>query len=242
MSVLSTVKFTALRVIRSYIVLLLLFVLPVLMLTFFSLILSGAVSETGEPYINESALSMVLAVQLFGGSIVMHLIHNDFFTSVKMRIHALPFNKTLYAFSIMMFGTVYSILLGIFIMTYSQFALGVEWNWLWTIYLVSLISVLSSIVCLIFTFTARSYKLAERLIEVFGLGFIALAGLFFPMPQNALFEFLGSYGNPLALSIGAVNEMNQANPGEAWFQANLLLAANCVLFIVMMAVGRRRIA
>ena len=83
MSVLSTVKYTALRIVRGYIVLLLLLVLPILMLTFFWLILSGAVSETGEPYIHQSALAMVLSFQLFGGSIVMHMIHQDFFTANK---------------------------------------------------------------------------------------------------------------------------------------------------------------
>ncbi|MFC4596848.1 multidrug ABC transporter permease [Cohnella hongkongensis] len=241
MSVLSTLKYTALRIVRGYIVLLLLLLLPILILTFFWLILSGAVDETGEPYFHQSALSMVLSFQLFGGSVVMHMIYQDFFTANKWRIYTLPFNKTLYAFSILMCGTAYSVMMGAALMTFTQFALGMEWNWLWTLCLISLMSVMSSIVCLIFTFSVNSYKLAERLSEIYGIGFIALAGLFFPLPDNAFFDFMGSYGNPLALSIGAVNEMKQGNPQQAWLQASILLAANVVLFIAMLLAGRRKI-
>lgn len=241
MRVFSTIKFTALRMIRNYIVLLLLLVVPIILLTIFSYILSGAVTETGVPYINENSMTMVLVFQLFGGSIVMHLIYNDLFTANKMRMYALPFNQTMYAFSIMMCGSVFSILLGFILMVYAQFVLGVVWqNWLWMIYIISLMSVLSIIVCLIFTFSVKNYKIAERLSEVYGVGFVILAGLFFPMPKNAFFEFFGSYGNPLTLSMGAIRDMSQSNVGDAWLQANILLGAIIILFIVMFVLGRRR--
>lgn len=241
MRVLSTVKFTALRMLRAYIVLLLLLVVPIIIITVFSFILSGVVTETGEPPINEIALTMVLTFQLFGGSIVMSYIYIDFFTEMKMRIYPLPFNKIMYAFSIMMCGTIFSILLGIVLMTYSQFVLGVTWeNWSWAIYIISLMAVLSSIVSLIFTFSVKKFKIAERLSEVYGIGLVVLAGLFFPMPKNAFFDFMGSYGNPLTLSMGAIQQMNQSNSGEAWFQANILLVVAAILFVVMLVVGRRR--
>ncbi|WP_054711949.1 ABC transporter permease [Bacillus sp. JCM 19041] len=241
MRVLSTVKFTALRMIRNYIVLLLLLVVPMILITVFSYILSGVVTETGVPLSHENTMEMVLVFQLFGGSIVMYLIYTDLFTENKMRIYALPFNQTMYAFSIMMCGAVYSILLGVVLMAYTHLVLGVVWgNWLWTIYIISLMAMISIIVCLIFTFSVKNFKLAERLSEVYGVGFIVLAGFFFPMPENAVFEFLGSYGNPLTLSIGAVREMSQSNSGEAWFQANILLGAMILLFMVMLILGRRR--
>lgn len=241
MRVLSTVKFTALRMFRNYIVLLLLLVVPIILLTVFSFILSGAVTETGVPYINETSMTQVLVFQLFGGSIVMSLIYNDLFTENKMRIYALPFNQTMYAFSIMMCGAIFSTLLGVLIMVYSQFVLGVVWqNWLWMIYIISLMAVLSIIVCLIFTFSVKNFKLAERLSEVYGVGFVVLAGLFFPMPENGFFNFIGSYGNPLTLSMGAIRDMEQFNTCDAWFQANILLGAIIILFIVMLILGRRK--
>src|SRR5690606_563746 len=113
MSVLSTVKFTALRMVRNYIVLLLLLVVPIFLITFFSFILSGHVTEAGVPYIYQNALTLILVFQLFGGSIVMYLIHHDLFAENRMRMYALPINPTMYAFSIMACGAVYSIALGV---------------------------------------------------------------------------------------------------------------------------------
>ncbi|MDF1508949.1 ABC transporter permease [Robertmurraya sp. DFI.2.37] len=242
MRVLSTVKYTALRMLRNYIVLLLLLVVPIILLTVFSFILSGAVTESGVPYINETSMSQIFVFQLFGGSIVMSLIYNDLFTENRMRMYALPFKQTMYAFSIMMCGALFSILLGVVLMVYSQFVLGVVWqNWLWMIYIISLMAVLSVIVCLIFTFSVKNFKIAERLSEVYGISFIVLAGLFFPMPENGFFDFFGSYGNPLTLSIDSVRQMGLSNPEGAWFQANILLGAIIILFIVMLILGRRKI-
>lgn len=242
MRVLSTLRFTLLRLIRNVIVLLLLLVVPVVLLTFFSFILSGVTAEDGTPYSDQNALTMVLVFQLFGGSTVMHYINNDLFTVNRMRMYAAPFNKTMYAFSIMMCGTAFSVVLGVILMAYSQLALGVRWDsWGWTVYLIFLMSVLSSIVCILFLSSVKKYKLAERLSEVYGIGCVVLAGLFFPLPQNRLFDFLGSYGNPLTLSVGAITERSRGNIAEAWLQANLLLGAAVILFAVMLVLGRRRL-
>lgn len=242
MRVLSTMTFTMLRLVRNYIVLLLLLIVPILLLTVFFFILSGMTNDEGVPYFNETALTMVLTFQLFGGSTVMHLINYDLFTLNRARMFVAPFNRTMYAFSILISGSVFSVLLGIALMLYTQFVLGLVWsNWAWTIYLIVLMSVLSSIVCVIFTCVVKSYKLAERLSEVYGVGFVVLAGLFFPMPQNAVFDFLGSFGNPLTLSIGAVGAGGNGNWSEAWLHANLLLAAIAALFFVMIVAGRKRL-
>jgi len=241
MRVLSTIKFTMLRLVRGYIVLLLLFVIPIVLLTVFSFVLGGMAQEDGTPYFNQTAQSMVLVFQLFGGATVMHYINYDLFTVNRLRMNAAPFNRTMYAFSVMMCGTIYSILLGIMLMAYSQFVLGAAWDyWGWLIYMVALMSILSSIVCVILVCCTKRYKLAERLSEVYGIGSVLLAGMLFPMPRNAVFEFLGSYGNPLSLSIRAVAARSQGNVAAAWFHANLLLAAIVFLFIVMLLVGRRR--
>lgn len=241
MRVVATLRFTLLRMLRNYIVLLLLLIVPILLLTLFSIILSGAVTDTGEPYLIQPAVSLVLCFQLFGGSTVMYMIHNDLFAELRARMQTLPFNRTMYAFSIMLCGVLYSVMLGVILMAFSQFVLGVIWhNWIWTIYLITLMALLSSIVCLIFMFTIKAYKIAERMSEVYGIGFILLAGLFFPMPDNAFFQFMGSYGNPLMLTTMAIQEMGLGNTGKAWLQANILLAATVVLFIVLIVVGRRR--
>ena len=241
MRVLSTVRFTLLRMLRNYIVLLLLLIVPIVLISLFSLILSGAVTDTGEPYLKQPAVSLVLCFQLFGGSTVMYMIHSELFTEHRARMQMLPISLTMYAFSIMLCGVVYSVMLGVILMTFTQFVLGVIWeHWLWTIYLITLMAILSSVVYLVFMLAVKVYKTAERLSEVYGIGFILLAGLFFPMPDHAFFRFMGSYGNPLTLSTIAIHEMSMNNTSKAWFAANILLAATIILFLVMMVVGRRR--
>lgn len=99
---------------------------------------------------------------------------------------------------------------------------------------------LSSIVCLIFTFAVKNFKLAERLSEVYGVGAIVLAGLFFPMPNNAFFDFMGSYGNPLTLASAAIFEHQAGNMDEVWLNVSILLGAIIVTFFLLLVVGRRK--
>lgn len=240
-NVLPTLRFTVLRLIRNWIVLLLLLGIPIVLITFFALILGDSKTEAGMPYIQESTTFMVLAFQLFGGSIVMSYIHEDFFTERRFRIQSLPFNQTLYAFSISVLGTLFSIFLGGILVFYSFWVFNVEWgNIGWAVFVIALMALLSSIVCLIFTFAVKQFKVAERLSEVYGIGAIVLAGLFFPMPENAFFEFMGSYGNPLTLASAAIFEYQAGNVAEVWLNVSILLGAIIVAFFVMLALGRRR--
>lgn len=243
MRVLSTIRFTVNRMRRNYIVLLLLLVVPIVLLTVFHFILGEAMGESGQTFMQDQSVMMVLLFQLFAGVIVMDYIHSDFFTPFRKRLFMAPFNKTLYAFSILMGGTLFSVLLGIILMIFTHFVLDVSWvNWIWSIYIIILMAVLSSIICLIFVLSVKKISIAERLSEVYGVGFVLLAGLFFPMPDNAFFDFMSSYGNPLTLSVMSIEAMNESDFSEAWFTANILHIAIVVLFIVMMILGRKKIS
>lgn len=240
MRVLSTIPYTAIRMLRNYIYLILLLVVPILLITMFYLILSG-VNVAGVQPFHEVALIQILVFQIFGGSIVMSFMQQDFFTEMKLRIRILPFNATMYAFSIVMCGTIFSILLGVLLMAFTQIVLGVIWqHWLWIILIVVLMAVLSSIVYMIITLCVKKFSLAELLSVVYGVSLVVLAGLFFPMPESPFFTFMGSYGNPLTLSMMAIQVMDQGNIATAWTYAGILFALNVVLFILMLILGRRK--
>lgn len=69
---------------------------------------------------------LVLSFQLFGGAVVMSYIYYDFFTASRYRIQSLPINTTLYGFSIMFMGTLFSIFLGlIIILTQHWFSMSI---------------------------------------------------------------------------------------------------------------------
>lgn len=227
---------------RDYVTLLILLGVPIVLLTVFYFILEDAPGVDGFSLMENQSVMLVLTFQLFGGAIVMQHISTDFFTAFKKRLYMIPFNKTMYGFSILTGGTLFSVLLGIILMIFTHFLFDVSWgNWFWAIYIIILMAVLSSIVCLICTFSVKKFSVAERLSEVYGVGFVLLSGVLFPMPDNAFFDFMSSHGNPLTLSIMSINEMKASDAKEALFTSNILLGAVVVLFIVMLILGRRKI-
>ncbi|MCK0471753.1 ABC transporter permease [Halalkalibacter sp. APA_J-10(15)] len=241
MRVLSTVPYTIKRLARDYMTMMLLLLLPMVILTVFSFILPDVPGERGFPIMEETAMYMIVGFQLFGGAIVMSYIYMDFFTERRHRIQTLPMNHTLYGYTIMLLGTILSVLLGVILMVFSQYALGVNWSHpLWSIVIISLMAILSSIVCLIFTFTVRNFKIAERLSEVYGLGAFLMAGLFFPMPDHVIIDWFNQYVNPLTISYVAIFDYNGVFEQEVIFQVLLLLGYIVVLFAIMLALGRRR--
>ncbi|TSB45328.1 ABC transporter permease [Alkalicoccobacillus porphyridii] len=240
--ILPTIKYTGIRISRDYIGLLLLFVLPILLIFVFSLILVDMESE-GVRIIETTAISMVLAFQLFGGSFPMGYIQEDLFSDRKWRLKSLPINTALYAFSVLLAGTIFSILQGMVIVFITHFAFGVDWgSFFWALLVIALLSVISSLVCTICALISPNFKIAERLTEVFGVGSIILAGMFFSLPDNTFFNFMGTYGNPLSLAQTAIFErMNDGNSSEVQIALFTLTAAIIVCFLIMVTLGRKKI-
>ncbi|QQK74838.1 ABC transporter permease [Salicibibacter cibarius] len=240
MKELYTMRFTALRLMRAWIVLLILFGVPLVLVTIFSIIL-GDVEEAGTMLRDEINVMMVLAFQLFGGSVVMNYINDDFFTKRRYRIQLLPLNTSVYGFTIMLVGTLYSIILGAILASYTALLWDVDWgNIAWSIFIIALMATLSSIVCLIFTFSVKKFNIAERLSEVYGIGAILLAGLIFPMPDHAVINWVNDYLNPITLSYDAIDAYRNTNLGDAWMNAGLLGGLIVITFITMLLIGRRR--
>ncbi|MCM2674891.1 ABC transporter permease [Alkalicoccobacillus plakortidis] len=240
--ILPTIKYTGVRMIREYIGMLLLFVLPLVLISIFHLIL-GDLQNEGLRVFDSVAISMVLAFQLFGGSYPMGYIQEDLFTHRKWRLKSLPINRSLYAFSVMFTGAIFSILQGFAIVLITYFAFGVDWgHFLWALFVISLLSTLSSLVCTLCALVTTNFKVAERLSEVYGIGSIVLAGMFFSLPDNAFFHFMGTYGNPLSLAQTALFEqINNGDFADIWVAILILATAIVVCFVVAILIGRRKI-
>lgn len=235
-----TMRFTALRISRNWITLLLLFVVPIVLTTLFAIILAD-IEREGVPVIDENNVILVLVFQLFGGAVVMSYIYYDLFTESRYRFQSLPMNTIIYGFTIMLVGTLYSIILGAILVGYTTLVWHVNWgNIVWSLFVIALMATLSSIVCLILTFSVKNFKIAERLSEVYGIGAVLLAGLFFPMPDNAVINWVNEYVNPLTLAYSAVDAYRIADVTEAWINAGILGGLIVLTFVVMLLLGRRR--
>lgn len=241
MRVLQTIPFTFIRMSRDIITLLLLLAMPIVLMTVFYFILRDVDNAAGYPAFYDTAIIMTLVFQLFGGSVVMHYIQDDLLRTRKQRFYIAPINRTMYAFTLTLCGTLFSLVLGFLLLIYTSMVLDVEWgNWLWVIFVIGLMAVLSTIVSLICLFAVKNYKVSERLTEVYGLGCVILAGLFFPMPDHAFFTFINEYVNPLMLSSDAVLYAIQDEMNQAWQSTGFLGIWILLTFVLMVVLGRRK--
>ncbi|GAK14387.1 ABC transporter permease [Geomicrobium sp. JCM 19039] len=235
-----TIRFIGLRMSRDWLTMLLLLVIPIVLVTVFSIVLGDA-PGSDTLLRNETVVLLVLAFQLFGGAVTMNYVHGDLFSEYKYRLRSLPMNTTLYAFTIMLAGILYSIVLGAILIGYTTFIWDVNWgNFAWSMLVITLMSALSSILCLVFTFSVRNFKIAERISEIYGVGLILLAGMFFPMPDNSLIHGFNEYVNPITLAYSSIDNMRSGLTTEAIVDSGLLFGIIVLVSIALFLIGRRR--
>ncbi|TDQ40889.1 ABC transporter [Aureibacillus halotolerans] len=231
------------RMLRDYIGVSLLVVLPIGLISLIGLVAGYMAIPEGIPVMDWLSISFVLSFQLFGGAYTMSYLKEDMFSPRRWRIMSLPLRIDLYSFIIVTASTCYSMVQGLSIVLFTHLVYGVHWgNILWLLVVLFLISLLSQIVCLICLLTVKSFKLAERLSEVYGIGSMVFAGLIFGLPNNGFFTFMNTYGNPVSVARHAILEMLDGVASQAALFAVLLLAASLLLFPVTAWLGKRRLA
>ncbi|MCW3490183.1 ABC transporter permease [Dethiobacter alkaliphilus] len=250
MMVLRSSYFVVRRMLRWNVAFAILMGLPIVLITILGIVAGDAIdSNLGVPVMDSIAFTMVLAFQLFGGSYTMELIKQDLFSERKWRMHALPGSIQGYAFSVVVSCTLFSALQGFLLVLFTQWVYGVFWGNLGTIFVMLLgISLLSQLVCLVIVMSVKEYSMAERLSEVYGLGSIAIAGIWFRIPERLLdiwlINFLHSYGNPVSLGMNIVYGFISpaVDVQRAYLSLGILFAAIAVLALVAMYAGRRKLA
>lgn len=223
--------------------------LPLVLISVLGLVAGDAVDPNlGIPIIYSIAFMMVLAFQMFGGSYTMEMIKQDLFSERKWRMHALPSPVQGYAFAVLLTCTVFSALQGFLLVLYTRYVYGVNWGNLGLVLLLMLaISLVSNLVCLLLVMSVKEYSMAERLSEVYGLGSIAIAGVWFPIPQGLLdiwiIGFLHNYGNPVSLGLNVIyGFLPGGDTQRAFISFAILVAAAALLAVCAVFVGRRKLA
>lgn len=237
--------YSLLRMLREPIGLLLLVGLPLVVISIVGVVWSGALSGVeGVPGLDWTAVTTIMGVQFFGGTYLMSLVNDDLLRTRRWRMLVLPINPAIFSTSHVLACTLFSLLQGMILVGYTGWVFGVEWGhpgWVFTVLLV--FSLFSQFVHLVIILTARSFRLAERLSEVIGIGFLMLTGILFPLPDNAFFQLMASYGNPVGLGQIAILERLEGGDGtNALTAVALLLTASALLLIVCMRLGRRKLA
>lgn len=240
-------RFPLLRMLRSYLGLILLLVLPLCLISVLGLISSHVPGEGGGEAISGMtwlSVSFMISFQLFGGSYTMAYMKEDFFTPRKWRMYSLPIKPVTYAFTILVASVLFNAAQGMVIVFFTKLVYGVNWGNLgWVLLIIIVVSVLSQLVCLIFVLSVKNYKIAERLSEVYGIGSIILAGMMFSLPKSGFFDFMSTYGNPVSLGQNAIFGMISGEGMDlAFLSLGILLIATLLVAFGAIFVGRRKLA
>ncbi|AKL95965.1 ABC-2 type transporter [Clostridium aceticum] len=242
--ILRTSYFMFRRMLRGYLGMIILLITPLALITVLGMIAGNAVDALGVPVMNGVALTMVLGFQLYGGFYTMEYVRDDLISSKKWRMYSLPYQAHQHAFSILFTCTVFSALQGTVMVFFTRWVYGVDWGNMVLVLIVLLtLSMLSQLVFLVLVLGVKNYKSAERLGTAYGLVSMALAGVWFPMPDTGVLGFLSSYGNPLSLGQNAVYAlMVGESMDKVVINLGILIAASVAMVMVATYIGRRKLA
>lgn len=232
------------RMLRGYLAMIILLVTPLALITVLGMIAGNAVDQLGVPIMNGIAMTMILGFQLYGGFYTMEYIRDDLISPRKWRMYSLPYQAHQHAFSILLACSLFSALQGIVMVFFTQWVYGVDWGNIGLVLLIVFaLSILSQLVFLALVLGIKNYKSAERLGTAYGLVSMALAGVWFPMPNSGILGFLSTYGNPLSLGQNAVYAlMVGENMDKVIINLGILFAASILMSMVAAAIGRRKLA
>ncbi|UJL47654.1 ABC transporter permease [Virgibacillus sp. NKC19-16] len=237
--------FAVKRMLRGYIGLIFLLVLPLAIITVNGFAMGDmVVDDSGRRGIDIIAVGIVIGFQLVGGFYTMEYMKEDLFTNFRWRMQSLPLKLHVYAYSILTASTLYSAINGFVIVLFTHWVYGVGWgNIGWVVLVLILVSLISQTVFLTAVLGFRKYRFAELTGYSYVFIFMILAGYFFvSIPDVAIFNVINKYLNPLALGETAiVNVMLGENISEAVWSVGLLLLGSVIFGLITMIIGRRRL-
>lgn len=232
------------RMLRGYLALILLLVTPMAIISVLGLLTGDAVDpKLGIPIIDELIVTMIITFQLFGGLYTMEYIKNDLLSVTKWRLYALPYRIHQHAFSIILSSSLFSAFQGLILVYLTKWIYGVRWGNIVLVMLVLLLlSVLTQLVYLNLTIGLKNYKAAEGWATAYGLVSVGLAGVWFPMPDSGILNFLTNYGNPLSLGRNAIIASWIGGHGDLILLDILILcAALGVMSVTAIFLGKRKL-
>jgi ABC-2 type transport system permease protein len=233
------------RMLRGYLGLAILVVLPLALISVIGLVVGDAVDPAlGIPAIDGVVMVIIFAFQLLGGNYTLDFLRSDLFSPRKWRLQALPYPPFCHALSILISSSLFSAFQGFAMVLYTHWVYGVRWgSFLVILGLLLFFSAFNQLVYMLIALSVKTDKLGERLGEVYGLGSFALAGVWFQLPNTLVFNFLARYGNPLSLSRNVMLYIMTGRYGnEALYSLAILLLAATALVTASIYFGRRKLA
>ena len=194
--------------------------------------------------ITHFAVGMMLLFQLNGGIHILHFLNQTFQKPMKWRLKASPCPLSMFVFSGVFACLIFTSLQGLLIVAITSIFFNAYWGSLLvtviTIFIISFISMLIAIFVFLFV---RNLNTAEYVSWGIGFTMATLAGMMFPMPDNAFFRFMAQYGSPFALARSAIFESGFLATGStsSYIYILILVAVSLVLSGIVTVLSRRRL-
>jgi ABC-2 type transport system permease protein len=186
----------------------------------------------------------MIMFQLYGAGYGMSYVKDAFFTPRKWRIRMLPCQPSLIAFGFLTAGIVMSLLQGAALAGFASLVLGVRFGSFGVVLLVFLaLSLFAQLLGILLLLGFRSYGSAFTMFWIVAYGSCVLAGMIFPLPDNHLFRFLGTYGTPASLAQTALLGAARGGPAsEIALCIGVLFLGAAVIGLLVSLMARRKLA
>ncbi len=227
-------RFYGLRVLKDYLGHIILLGLPIVLITLMVVINREAAPDSVEEAALFIGLAYILMFHGFGAAYTFEGIEHDFFSAFKDRLRASPVNPMRFVLANLSFSIVTSFLQTLVLVVFIVLAFEVriaQWPLVLGVLLMSVVFIqlfaAVLILCMKKTAKAQALMIAYIILSMFA------AGLFFPLPQTAITEFLAKYSSPLAWTHRALYGVMESSLAQALIGVGLLSAA--ILFVAAIA-------
>lgn len=230
-------KFYILRSSRDIFGHLILILLPILLISFFSYINSSYNIGAITPVLT---IGFALTFQIYGSAISFETLGQDFLSPIRNRLLATPVNPVKVVLSILFSGIIVSFLQTFFILMFSITILDIKFNNLFLILLVMLISVIfNQLFGTLILFLSKNVKTANSVTTLYGIAAPILTGLYFPLPDNIITNLFEKYLTPMALAQTAILGIIDNNLKNFIIGIIPLIILSVILFLLIKLLSKK---
>lgn len=225
-----------------------LILLPILLIAFFNYVYSSEFFDLG-PTLDMSQLLTVLTIgfallfQIYGSGLSFETLGSDFLTPMHDRILATPVNPRKIVLSVMFTGTLVSFLQTLAVVLFSMIVLHARFDHIILVLLVLLISVIfNQLLGTVILFSTKKVSTANIITTLYGIIAPFTVGLYYPLPDNPLLNFMKDYGTPMGLAQKAIFGVINQNLLNVLLGLVPLLVMIMILFILIKPLSKKVIS
>lgn len=180
------------------------------------------------------AVGMMIMFQLNGGVYLLYTFHHDLMKPMKWRLRSTPCPTYILVFAGTAACIIFTVLQGVLIVFFTSVLFNAYWgNLLITLFVIILISIISQLINMICLITIRNLSAAEYLSWFLSWIMAVLGGLMFALPDNSFFRFMKIYGSPYSLAQTAIKESGFLGTSVA----NLFICMGALVVIMILLAG-----